>query len=62
MEKAQNMFLRWWILTQKALFVRNSTASKGKLTATAKLAALNIIVQLICYFHKDKLFSKDKTK
>lgn len=35
---------------------------KIKLTATAKLAALNIIVQFICYFHKDKLFSKDKTK
>lgn len=64
MEKTQTVFFLWWILTQKTLFLRNSTASKGKEneTATAKLAALNIIVQFICYFHKDKLFSKDKTK
>lgn len=35
---------------------------KERKTAAAKLAALNIIVQFLRYFHKDKLFSKDKTK
>lgn len=41
MEKTQNTFLLWWILTHKTLFDRNSTAPKEKKKPNSKSKACN---------------------